>query len=67
MTRFCLILLLALVAGFYGVVAFAPGLLAGSVAGWPLSILVVLALFALGFAITVLYARAAAARDGSAR
>jgi len=67
MTRFCLIVLLAAVAGFYGVVAFAPGLLAGSVAGWPLSILVVLTLFALGFAITVLYARSASTRDGSAR
>ncbi|MCW3479999.1 DUF485 domain-containing protein [Neisseriaceae bacterium JH1-16] len=67
MTRFCLILLLALVAGYYGVIAFAPALLTGSVAGWPLSILVVLALFALGFAITVLYACSAAKRNGAAR
>ncbi|MDN0074843.1 DUF485 domain-containing protein [Crenobacter sp. SG2303] len=59
MPRFCLILLLALVAGYYGVVAFAPSLLAGSLSGWPVSIVVALALFALGFAITVLYARAA--------
>ncbi|MGL6071446.1 hypothetical protein [Craterilacuibacter sp.] len=47
-------LTLAIVALYYGLLAFAPSLLAGRIAGWPLSILLALAsfsgLFILAFA-----------------
>jgi len=42
-------------AGYYGVIAFAPGLLSGRIGGIPLSIAVALALFLLFFAVTLLY------------
>jgi len=61
-TRFSGPLLACLVglssAAYYGVVAFAPGLLSGRIAGIPISIAVALGLFLLFFAVTVLYSLA---------
>ncbi|MXR37701.1 hypothetical protein [Craterilacuibacter sinensis] len=51
-TLLCCLTLLV-VALYYGVLAYAPGLLAGRLAGWPLSILFALAAFAALFAITL--------------
>ncbi|MCP9760723.1 hypothetical protein EGI20_15735 [Aquitalea sp. S1-19] len=51
-TLLCCLTLLV-VALYYGVLAYAPGLLAGYLAGWPLSILFALAAFAALFAITL--------------
>ena len=46
-------LTLAIVALYYGLLAFAPSLLSGRFAGWPLSILLALAAFAGLFALTL--------------
>jgi len=43
-------------AAYYGVIAFAPGLLSGRVAGIPVAVAVALALFLLFFGVTLLYA-----------
>lgn len=44
--------------GYFGLIAAAPALLQGSVAGWPLSILLALLLFLLFFAVTLWHIRA---------
>ncbi|BBF87025.1 hypothetical protein DLM_3437 [Aquitalea magnusonii] len=44
---------------YFALIAIVPGWLAGTVAGWPRSILLALLLFVLFFAITLLYIRAA--------
>lgn len=64
-TRVSAPLLAALVgvccAAYYAVVAFAPGRLAGRVAGIPVSVLLAVALFMVFFAVTLLYTWAAPA------
>ncbi|MBA4708102.1 DUF485 domain-containing protein [Aquitalea aquatica] len=44
--------------GYFGLIATAPPLLQGSVAGWPRSILLALLLFLLFFAVTLWHIRA---------
>ncbi|MBV8681073.1 MAG: DUF485 domain-containing protein [Aquitalea sp.] len=56
-TGWLAILLLACCLGYFGLIASAPGLLAGTLAGWPRSILLALLLFGLFFAITLLHIR----------
>lgn len=51
------LLVLASCLGYFGLIAAAPGLLAGTLAGWPRSILLALLMFLLFFAITLLHIR----------
>lgn len=55
MKALLLILLLVPLCGYYAVIAFAPSMLATSIGGAPLSILLALGLIWLGFLITLLY------------
>lgn len=42
-------------AGYYGIVAFAPHLLAGRIAGYPVAVVLALGLFLVFFGATLLY------------
>lgn len=53
------LLVLAACLGYFVLIAGAPGWLAGTLAGWPRSILLALLLFILFFAITLLHIHAA--------
>jgi uncharacterized membrane protein (DUF485 family) len=55
MRLFLLLVLVLPVCAYYLIIAFSPGMLAGSCAGVPLSIALALGLIWLGFLITLLY------------
>lgn len=57
-TGWLALLVLASCLGYFGLIAAAPTLLQGNVAGWPRSIVLALLLFLLFFAITLWHIRA---------